>query len=143
MKDSQRSKVYNWENYLPNGDHVPFSKISEVVNDVWAKMGLMYPPLVKEMPKQNTTKMADATRFVLRFGEDGCCYRIILHEIAHAMTSKVEGVSHQHNEVFVGMYMVLMDRFMKLDPNMLYQSAEMCGVKFTKNEKPRVTNDWN
>lgn len=139
MADYQRSKVYAWENYLEKGEVIKFDDIQNFVNMVWEKSGLKYPPIVEKMPKHRTTAIADATRFKLRFHGD-CVKRIVLHEIAHSMTASVDGKSHQHNEIFVAVYMGLMERFMGLSMNMLEQSATMCGVKFSNNTKPRIVD---
>ncbi len=141
MMDYQRGKVYAWEEYLETGKNIPFDDIQKYVNAVWENSGLKYPPLVAKMPKNRTKAIADATRFKIRFHGD-CCERIILHEIAHSMTASVDDKSHQHNDVFVGVYMGLMERFMGLSANMLEQSATMCGVKFNQNKKPRILDGF-
>lgn len=140
MKDSQRSKVYHWENFFPEGKHIPYDYIKAEVDKVWSGMGLLYPPLIKPVPKNATNFLADATRYTLRFPVDGISYRILLHEVAHAMVASIGEECHKHDKVFVGMYMTLMEKFMGFDPNMLHHSAELANVKFTKNEKPRIVD---
>ena len=144
MKDYQRSKVYKWEAehlYSMDRQIVPFSQIQAIVNWVWEDMGLKFPPIVKVLPKQATTIAGDATRTVVRFQEEGVATRTILHELAHSMTAGIEGKGHQHNEYFVGMYMVLLEKYMKIDMLYLWYTAEKNGVKFEKFMKPRITDE--
>lgn len=140
MRDYQKSKVYKWEDCLPNGDHISFDKIQEYVNLVWEKMNLQYPPRVEKIRKNKA--IADATRMVVRFQPHGCCQKIILHELAHSMTMNIDGIGHQHNDVFVGMYMILMERFLNMSPTMLYSTATYFKVDFTMNEKPRIMDHY-
>jgi hypothetical protein len=140
MRDFQQSLVYKWEDTLPMGKVLPFDQITPYVKTVWEGMGLKHPPLVKPMPKQMRKHLADANRSTVRFHEE-CCERIILHELAHSMTCHLDGLSHQHNDVFVGVYMKLLEKFLGLNPLMLYFSAQKFGVKYDISAKPRITDD--
>jgi hypothetical protein len=139
MKDYQRAKVYNWEaaNIWP-GMPVRFDNIQTYINNIWEKMGLKYPPMVKPLPPQVRVISADATRTVVRFPETGTTEKTILHELAHSMTATASGASHQHNEYFVGMAMVLYEKFLGVDLFFMWYSATEAKVKFEKFMTPRL-----
>lgn len=139
MRDYQRSKVYKWEECLDNGQWVSFDAIQDYVNSVWQKMNLKYPPRVEIIRKNKA--IADATRMVVRFQPEGCCQKIILHELAHSMTMNIDGIGHQHNTVFVGVYMILLEKFLNMSPSMLYGTADYFGVKYVINASPRIVDN--
>jgi hypothetical protein len=139
--DFQQQRVYRWEDTLPTGKHIPFDQISSYTDRVWSEMGLKYPPKVKPMPKQMRKNLADANRETVRFREEGCVERIILHELAHSMTMRIDGLGHQHNDVFVGVYMKLMEKFLNISPLILWFSAKKFGVEFELNANVRITDD--
>jgi hypothetical protein len=142
MRDYQRSKVYAWESkYLPRGRLVPFREIQEYVNTVWEGFGLKHPPRVALLPKQARIKCADATRTVVRFEAHGATEIVILHELAHSMTTGIGALGHQHNEYFVGMFMTLIERVLKINLNVLWYTAQKANVKFDCFTKPRIVDD--
>ncbi len=126
MKDSQKNRVYAWENFTVaphDRTDIPFDQIQSIVDYVWAGRGLEYPPQV--MPKyKKKTKTADATRVTVRFGEKTRTW-VILHELAHSMTSTVDGRSNYHGALFMGIYLQLLRVYLKLD---LFESAKQAGL---------------
>lgn len=138
MKDHQKNKVYLWENkFIPSGRHISFEEIQAYVNNVWSGMGLSFPPKVKVLPSQKHA-LGDATRLTVRFPKTGATEHIILHELAHAMTADIDGLSHQHNEYFVGMLMTLAEKYLNGNVLFMWVSAEHNGVKYTKFQKPML-----
>lgn len=128
--DYQRSKVYHWEHMLPNGKHLSFAEIAHYVARIWAASGREHPPLVKPMPKQNRRWAGDATRCTLRFPENGATQRVVLHEIAHALTATVNGASDAHGPLFVSVYMKLLAKHLDIALPMLWYTATKDGVDF-------------
>ena len=128
--DYQRSKVYHWERVLPNGKHLSYAEIAPFVARIWAAGGREYPPLVKPMPKQTRRWAGDATRSVLRFPDTGACERIVLHEIAHAMTATVNGDGNDHGPIFVAVYMKLLAKHLNQELTSLWYTATKDGVDF-------------
>lgn len=139
MRDSQRQKVYDWENTLPEGKMISFDEIEAYVNYVWDEMNLKNPPKVLPFPHNMKNCVGDATRFNVRFHDNRkTSQKTILHELAHSMTCDIENNSEKHNEIFVGMYIVLMEKFLNFGLAMLWYSAEVNNVKYEKFVKPTI-----
>jgi hypothetical protein len=75
-----------------------------MVDAIWAEMGLLYPPKVEPLPKQAKATVATATRLCIRL-PDRLPSWCLLHEIAHAMTTTVDGQSDGHGAAFMGVYL--------------------------------------
>jgi hypothetical protein len=129
-RDGQRARVYAWENRIV-GPHdpssVPFTHAQGFVDAVWAESGLAYPPKVEPLPRRTRVLMADATRLRIRLPPrlPSWC---LLHEIAHAMTSTVEGGSDGHGPRFMGVYLGLLARYLRLSAPALAASARQDGI---------------
>lgn len=137
FRDRQRSSVYDWEriHVAPKDlNIVPFNSIQLIVNWIWEQEGLKYPPIVEEMPKQKHA-LGDALRTKVRFRETTYTW-IILHELSHAMTSTVEDVSNGHGALFMGVYIQLLSRYLKLPFGELANSAEANGLRVKLDAKP-------
>ena len=92
-RDRQRARVYAWEDRVvaPHApDLIPFAAAQAMVDAIWAEMGLRWPPRVERLPPQATVRQADATRLRLRLPEALPSW-VLLHELAHALTSTAEG----------------------------------------------------
>jgi len=137
MKDPQKNRVYAWEQFevAPHDrGEVPFDGIQPIINHIWAERGLEFPPQVMPMFKKKTKK-ADATRTVVRFGEKTHTW-IILHELAHSATSLCSGESNYHGALFMGIYLQLLEKYLKLDFQKLVQSARNAGIQVKENAVP-------
>ena len=97
-----------------------------MVNAIWAEMGLRYPPKVEPLPKQTTHTIASADGLSIFLGEriPSWC---LLHELAHDMTSTDE-TSDGHSSQFMGVYLKLLARYLRLDLRQLLKSAGEDGV---------------
>jgi hypothetical protein len=136
-RDRQRSAVYSWEtaNIAPHDRTiVPFAQIKVIVDHVWKDMGLEYPPLVEPLPKQDKSS-GDASREVVRFRETTYTW-IILHELAHSMTSIADGPSNKHGALFMGIYLRMAARYLGLDHAVLVKSARDYGLRVTEDAVP-------
>lgn len=137
-RDAQKSKVYTWENAVfrcKDKSRVPYGNIQNLVDYVWAKEGLSFPPQVEPLPKQAKVYCATGSRLKLQFQETAqTC--VILHEIAHAMTSDFEGNSNHHGSLFMGIFIQLLVRYMGLSYAELVGSAENSGLKVKIDAKP-------
>jgi hypothetical protein len=71
-----------------------------------------YPPQICPLPKQNKVCLADAMRMKIRVDEFGCPTWVLLHELAHSMTSDFDGRSHSHGKRFVEAYLNLICRYL-------------------------------
>ena len=144
LRDHQRSKCYAWERiHVEPYDctPVPFDNIKAIVDYVWENEGLLHPPCVEPMPKQKHAA-GDASRTTVRF-ESVTRTWIILHELGHSMSSTVgeteifaEGLSNQHGAIFLGIYIQLLGRYLKMDVSALAHSAEAARLKVKLDARP-------
>jgi hypothetical protein len=58
-----------------------------------------------------------------------------LHELAHAMTSHADGRSDGHGPIFVGIYVQLIERYLRLDQQMLIDSLHDTGIEITHDAR--------
>ncbi len=137
-RDSQRSRVYAWENrgIAPcDPSFVSFPDAQGVVNAIWSELGLKYPPKVEVLPRQAKNTVATATRLSIRL-PDRVPSWCLLHEIAHAMTTTVDGHSDRHNGMFMGVYIRLLARYLRLNVDDLMRSARSELIEVTVNARP-------
>jgi hypothetical protein len=137
-RDHQRSRVYAWEDRLiapRDPSQVPFSAAQGMVNAIWSEMGLRYPPAVDPLPPQTRTRMADASRLALRLPPVTPSW-VLLHELAHAMTSTHDGRSDGHGPAFVGLYVQLLARYLRLETGWLLQTLEEAGIRIEPQARP-------
>lgn len=110
----QTKLIYAWERRVVAPrllSQVPYEDAQAFVNGIWLALGLLYPPQVAPMPKQNRKRWADATRLAIRLPEGSTPAWVLLHEIAHALTNTVHGQGDGHGSDFMGVYMKLLDQF--------------------------------
>lgn len=126
-RDYQRQRVYNWEAewIRPRiDDTIPFETAVHVGMHIWNELGLDFPPLFKPLAKQTRNWGGKANRTGVWL-PDVTSTKTVIHEIAHSLSSDVEGFSHQHGPDWVGMYIKLLDRFTSLSlPELLYTLRE-------------------
>jgi hypothetical protein len=137
-RDGQRARVYAWEDRVVgprDPTTLPFAAAQGLVNAIWAEMGLRFPPAVERMPPQATTRLADASRLVIRLPGQTPSW-CVLHELAHAMTTTHDGVSDGHGPVFVGMYVRLLVRYLRLDEAGLLASLAEAGIAVDSEARP-------
>ena len=132
-RDRQRSRVYGWEERLVapyDTTSIEFTKAQGVVDAIWADMVLRFPPKVEPLPRQARSTVADATRLLIRLPK-ACPSWCLLHELAHAMTSTHDGEANGHGPVFMGLYVQLLVRYLRLPRDTLLRSltAEGIGVE--------------
>ena len=60
----------------------------------------------------------------------------VLHELAHAMTSHADGRSDGHGPLFMGVYLQLIVRYLRLDPRILIDSLRDAGIEITRDARP-------
>jgi hypothetical protein len=130
-RDSQRSRVYAWEDRViapRDPSTIAYPAAQGMVDAIWAEMGLAYPPRVERMPAQARRRVADANRLLVRLRPSTPSW-LLLHELAHAMTTTQDGQSDGHGAAFVGVYLQLLSRYLRLDAAMLRASLSEAGVQ--------------
>ncbi len=136
--DRQRARVYAWEDAViapHGGDPIPFAAAQAMVTAIWTEMGLRWPPKVERLPPQARRLQADATRLRLRLPE-ALPAHLLLHELAHAMTSTAEGESDGHGPRFMGLYLQLIERYLRLPAAGLLPSLQAAGIAVDPAARP-------
>jgi hypothetical protein len=133
--DYQRSAVYKWEGqYVQPKDTgtVPFEQAQAIVDYVWARSGLTYPPRVRELARNARATLANANRLTINIPANGVSTTVLLHEIAHSMTADAASDrTHAHRPRFVGVFMrLLCDLIPTFNLDELMASARQAGVEF-------------
>jgi len=134
-RDFQRSRVYAWENRVVaprDSSFVSFPVAQSMVNAIWSDMGLNYPPKVEPLPLQATATIASGGRLSIFLPERTPSW-CLLHEIAHAMTSTMNGESDGHGDIFMGVYVRLLARYLRLDPAELVRSVRSNNIQIEPN----------
>lgn len=113
---------------------MPPTQIQAVVDYVWAQLKLEHPPKVI----LTTRKGGAASRMKMFFNKDEPTKTwIILHEIAHSLTSTFDGWSAAHGPRFVTQYMKLLVQFAGQDMVELQRTADIAGVDYVKETVTR------
>jgi hypothetical protein len=137
-RDAQRARVYAWEDRVVGpGDKttIPFAAAQGMVDAIWADLDLRFPPKAEALPKQSRRLQADASRLRIRLPPSFPSW-LLLHELAHALTSSHDGVSDGHGPAFMGVYIRLLVRYARLPEAELLQSAEAAGIRVTRDATP-------
>lgn len=135
--DYQKNKVYNWEwQYVSpfSKDLINIKHIQNMINSIWSDMGLLYPPSVELLSKKNKN-LGEATRISISFKEEVYSF-IILHELAHCMTTEENGNCAFHGPLFVGMYVKLLVKYLRLNEEQLIKSLDDNKIDYNLNAKP-------
>jgi hypothetical protein len=114
---------------------LPFAAAQAVVDAIWSDMGLRYPPTVAPLSPKATATIARADRLSILLADRTPSW-CVLHELAHAMTSHADGRSDGHGPVFMGVYVRLIVRYLRLDLQMLIDSLRDAGIEIACNAQP-------
>jgi hypothetical protein len=146
-RDFQRQKVYDWEaKYIEPQDKskVDFESAQKIVDYVWAQEGLSYSPKVVELPKQTKRACAKANRTRVLLPREGTVSTAtLLHELAHSMTMTHDDEGDRHGEKFAGIYMQLLDRYLKIPLVVSMHTAAKMKVKYDTTAKPVFLDEIN
>lgn len=138
-RDYQRSRVYSWDwNHVSKLDksQLSFDQAKMMVTAIWMSEGLINPPDVLEMPKQERKAFAKANRNSVFFPTDKTIPTwIVLHELAHSLTNTVDGNGDRHGADFVGVYMKLLVKYLKMPLPLLMFTAQKEKVDFNIGAK--------
>lgn len=145
-RDEQVSKVYAWEDtfvYPLNKWSIAYKDAQTFVDLLWAQEGLMYPPAIVPMPKQNRTAEAKADRGRI-FIQEKVRAITLIHELAHSMTATecsydIGSHSDRHNADFMGIYLKLLEKYLNI--SLLYTQAKLqgTGIKYNLAATPYCT----
>jgi hypothetical protein len=137
-RDRQRSLVYAWEDRVVaprDGTMIPYASAQPMVDAIWADLRLLYPPRVEKLPRQARTTVASANRLCLYLPEKLPSW-CLLHELAHSLSSTEDGRSDGHGPVFMGLYVSLLVRYLRMDEGFLAASLAAAGIKICLGAAP-------
>jgi hypothetical protein len=112
-----------------------FASAQAVVDAIWSDMGLRYPPAIVPLSRRATATMACANRLSIWLADRTPSW-CVLHELAHAMTSDADGRSDGHGPIFMGVYVRLIERYLRLDTRTLIDSLQDAGIEVTRDARP-------
>ncbi|MDP9095338.1 MAG: hypothetical protein M3N26_02075 [Pseudomonadota bacterium] len=136
--DRQRARVYAWEDTVVTASErsvIPFALTQGIVDAIWSELGLLYSPKVERLPSQARRLQADGSRLRLRFPEITPSW-LLLHELAHALSSAADGTSDGHGPDFMGLYIQLLARYLRLPAAGLIRSAVDAGIAVHPDARP-------
>ena len=120
MRDYQQSKLYSWQNTIPQGGVIKIENAQSIVDHIWAAEGLKYPPKVQPI-HFNTTKWAGKADRMNIYLQSEVSMQTIIHEVAHSLTMDIDDNCAQHGPWFVGVYTKLIEKYLGVSmPVMLY-----------------------
>jgi len=143
-RDFQRSRVYAWENRVVaprDPSFVSFADAQAMVDAIWLEMGLKYAPKVEPLSTQAKATVASATRLSIFLPERTPSW-CLLHEISHALTSTMDGQSDGHGGSFMGVYVKLVARYLRLSLVELVRSARADDIQINPDVPPVFLSDW-
>lgn len=135
--DPQKFRVYAWEDeyvHHPQADKIPFDQVQLMVDYIWSEENLSHPPKVKKLVS-NSACEAKASRLFVWVKPDGITSTILLHELAHSMTSTFEGESARHGPRYVGVYLKLLEKYARMDLIELCKSCNLSKVEYNFSGK--------
>jgi hypothetical protein len=106
---------------------VPYEQLQPLVDHVWAEAGRRWPPRVRPLPRQARRTVARATRTAIECPPELPSW-VLLHEVAHALTSDADGATDGHGPAFVATYLDLLVRHARLDRATLEASLREAGI---------------
>lgn len=140
-RDTQRRRVYAWEDAFiaPRAPgSIAFAAAQPMVDALWAELGLHFPPKVEPLPHQARRRLADADRLRLRLPPVLPAW-VLLHELAHALSTTMDGVSDGHGPRFMGLYLQLLVRYLRLPEDELLASLTDAGIRVDPRARPIFT----
>ncbi len=135
---AEANRLYAWEDRVVaprDRSRVPFAQLQALVDHVWAAEGLRFPPRVRPLPVQARRTVARATRLSIEAPPELPSW-VLLHELAHAMTSTAEGGNDGHGARFVGLYLRLLVRHERMPEEELARSLRAAGIAFDPEARP-------
>ena len=114
---------------------IAFAGAQAMVDAIWMDMDLRYPPAVERLPRHATATLASANRLTIYLSGQTPCW-CLLHELAHAMTATADGHSDGHGPDFMGVYVRLLVRYLRLSEADLLGSLYSAGIRVAPAARP-------
>lgn len=142
IRDYQKQRLYDWERLCVSPfdkNIVPYDNLQAIVDYIWKEERLQFPPKVMPLPKQVTRKWACANRNCIEAPEAGLPTWVLIHELCHSLTLTFDDMFPKggaHGPIFVGVYMKLLEKYLKLPILMLMSTAKDAKVDFDIYARP-------
>jgi hypothetical protein len=136
--DRQRSRVYQWEDQevAPRDlTLLSFGILQPMVDAIWLELELKYPPRVERLPPRFSRRLADASRLSIRVAAEIPSW-VLLHELAHVLSSTADGKTDGHGAIFMGLYAQLLARYLRWPPVELFASIEKARLGYERAARP-------
>lgn len=130
VRDHQRGRLYAWEQRViapHDRTMIARQQAQAMVAAIWADLGLRFPPKVEALPAQARTLIGRADRLTIELAPKVPSW-CLLHELAHSLTSTIEGNSDGHGAEFLATYIALLARYLRLDETDIRASARAAGL---------------
>jgi len=137
-RDYQQARVYAWEAEAvePFGQApLPYAAAQGMVDAIWAEIGLRWPPKVEPLPRQARRLLGSGSRLALRLPDPVPAY-LLLHELAHALSSTADDETDGHGPRFVGLYLRLLTRYLRLPEEALLRSLAAHRIDVAREAAP-------
>ena len=119
---------------------VPFAAAQAMVAAIWSDLGLRYPPVVEPLPRQAIATIARANRLSVFLPAQTPSW-FLLHELGHAMTTTQDGRTDGHGPNFMGIYVQLLARYLRLEQADLLMSLKDAGIDVALHARPAFVDE--
>jgi hypothetical protein len=136
--DPQARRAYEWEDrWLAPIQRrvVTLSGAQSVVDGIFLGNGWRWPPKVRAIAKQATTKAGQANRQFIWLHERTPDW-VLCHEVAHSLTGIVEGGSDGHGPDWLGLYIKLLAQVCEMPVPMLLFTLKDAGLTWNLGASP-------
>lgn len=136
FRDSQRSKVYAWERFLPDGPPMTMEECADLIARATALYSSVGPPRLKD---GRGTRIARGGAWTINLPKWARTARTVLHETAHCICWRRLGphAHAAHGPEFVAVFLDLYERFVDsgLSRADWAETARQRGVKIGRGER--------
>lgn len=135
MEDFQKSKVYNFENTFVapfDKNKISFDSAQSIIDYIWSNEGF------KNTPPKAIFKVREGSaygsRMRIRLPNNLMYTWVVVHEMVHSIQDMAgnEHLYDGHGPNFVGIYVDLLDKYLKINKLMLWAKIEELNIKINR-----------
>lgn len=112
-----------------------FDQAQGMIDAIWRECGLDFPPRARLLPSRAHALLGRANRLDLELPARFPSW-VLLHELAHSMSSDHDGRSDGHGPVFLGLYVTLLERYLRLPARLLRDSLRQRRLEVEEGARP-------
>lgn len=142
-RDYQKSKVYAWESKVVaprNKRIIDFKDAQAAIDGIFLMEQWIGPPKVAPMPKQARRVFATGCRTQIQLPEKTPEW-ILLHELAHVLTTEIDDYSEGHGPDYMGVYLKLLDKYGGVSLLLTTYSLQFEKIKYNLTAIPTFKRD--